>query len=234
MQLHCPNCASHIQSDGVNLTKTIAVCKSCDNIFDFTKQVKQATPPVPYQMDRPHIPTGIDLVEFDDGMEIRFNWRRAGNSFNLMFGLFWNIFLAVITTVMVAVGNWPVLLLLIPFYLVGIYMIYLSVGYLVNTTTIFVDRHFIAVEHRPINFLVQRDKYYTPEETDQLFVKEESPGTKNGQQVLTYALFIRLKDGKEVRLIQNLHSADSARYLERQIEQYLGIENRRIAGEYER
>ena len=232
MQLHCPACTTRIERDGINLVKTIAVCKSCANVFDFTEQLRTAPPPVPYTATDHHVPTGINLVEFADGLEISFRRRRAGSSFNFMFSLFWNTFLVVVTALVGSSGGWGVLLLLTPFYLVGIWLLYLSVGYLVNTTTIFVDQHFIAVEHRPINFLVHRDKYYTPEETDQLYVKRYSPGSRNEQKVWAYSVHLKLKHGADIQLLTNLHSADSARYIERQIEAYLGITNRRMEGEY--
>ena len=43
---------------------------------------------------------------------------------------------------------------------------------------------------------------------------------------------LKLKHGADIQLLTNLHSADSARYIERQIEAYLGITNRRMEGEY--
>ena len=231
MQLHCPNCQHNIEEDNINVVKTIAVCKSCNNLFDFTNELKHATLPVPHH-EVVHVPSGVDLTEYRDSLEITLDWRRSSSSFLFMFSLFWNGFMVVWCSIALMNGAWPMLLFSIPFIAVGVWLLYSSVGYMFNTTTFFVDEHFLAVEHRPINFLAQRDKYYTPEEVDQLYVKRHSPGESNGRKVYAYEVHLKLKNGKDVNLIKNLKSEDAAWFIEQRIEQYMGIENRKMPDEW--
>ena len=235
MHLHCPHCARQIEEDGINLVKTIALCKSCDNIFDFTRQMSEAQLPVPYRRVT-QIPRKVHLTEYTDGLEISVRWRDAGAYCTAAFGLFWTGFIAIFTfgsIFAVADGAfpWPVFLVLIPFWVIGVLMLYSSAVQLFTTTTVSADAEFLAVEHRPLRPLNTQDQYYRPEEVQQLYVKKRVRRGKNSTTV-TFRVHAQLATGQDVVLVEGLDDEDAARYIEQRIETYLQIPNRPVAGEH--
>ena len=231
MQLHCPHCSHHIEEDGINVVKTIAVCKSCSNIFDFTNQLDAATLPVPYRKIT-HIPKGIDLTEYTDSMEIRVKWRDAGGCFLLGFGIFWTGFVAFWTSMVLFMGGpIPMALFSIPFWIIGVLMLYTAITNLITKTSIHVDAEYLALEHEPLRPLGQKNHYYHPEEVEQLYVKQHVTHSKKGGRRETYRVHLQLRSKRDVELIRDLPKA-SAQYIEQRIEAYLGIANRPVRGEY--
>ncbi len=232
MHLNCPHCTNEIQADGINLTKVIAKCQHCNNIFDFTAQLEKAQPPVPYRREIP-IPPGITMTEWEDALELDINWRKEGKPFLLFFAIFWIVFVGVFTLAMVGVGEWIPLLFMIPFWGAGAYLLYASIGHMVNTTNIFVDEKILAIEHRPINFLIQKDKYIDSKDIKQLFIKRKKSGETNGNPVYSFALELVLNNGDHVPLIKELKNASTGRFIEHQIEKHLKISNLKVEGEWE-
>ena len=235
MHLHCPNCTRQIEQDGINLVKTIAICKTCDNIFDFTRQMNEAQLPVPYRRVT-HVPKNVHLTEYTDGLEISLRWRDLGTYCQAGFGLFWTGFVAVWT--MMALygtikGGAPIIfpLFSIPFWAVGIGLLYNSVAKIFTTTVISVDTDFLAIEHRPLRPIGMKNQYYRPEEVQQLYVKKKVTKNKNGSTT-TYRVYAQLTNGKDIILVEQLNDENTARYVEQRIEQYLDIPNRPVAGEH--
>ncbi|MEO1514783.1 MAG: hypothetical protein AAFV95_07215 [Bacteroidota bacterium] len=231
MHLHCPECESDIQADDVNLVKTIAKCQTCNNIFEFSEQLDQALPPAPYREEL-LMPPGIEVLKLMSELEIMVNWRAIGSRFTLFFCLLWNGFIFFITFFVALAGQWPFVLFLTPFLLVGLYLIYSSLGYLFNTTYITVNSERVSIEHRPINFLIQSDKYYHSSDIEQVFVQRYSVGSSNGNPVYAFSIVMALKNGTRETLVKNLHSDEYGKYIEQQIELFLKIKDRPVKGEW--
>jgi len=234
MRLHCPECQHQIPAEDVNIVKTIAKCVECNNIFEFTDQLKNAKLPATSFDQREEImmPAGIEVLKLVNELEIMVRWRKSSKNFLIFFCLFWNSIVAVVTLAFAFSGSLFSFLILTPFWLVGILLIYQSIGYLLNTTYITVDRNRIAIEHKPINFLVQRDAYYHAKDVKQLFVQRYSVGSSNGQPVYAFALHLRLNNGKDIKLLKNLHSAEYAKYIEQEVERFLGLSDQKMEGEW--
>ena len=179
------------------------------------------------------IPPGIEVLHLMNELEIMIKWRRSGKNFTLFFAFFWNAFIGLATLFFIILGELLPLLFLIPFILVGAYLFYASIGYVVNTTYITVDDKRLSLEHKPFNFLIQKDQYFSPEDIKQLFVKKYSVGTSNGKPIYAFAVDMILKNGKTHRLVKELHAVDYARYIEQEIEYYLKIKDRPVKGEYD-
>jgi hypothetical protein len=233
MRLNCPECNTPIFADDINLVKTIAKCKSCNNLFDFNNIFADPkTFPTRYRKEIV-IPPGIEVLHLMSELEIMIKWRRSAKTFTLFFALFWNVFIGVMSIFMLALGEIFPILFLIPFLLVGVYLIYASLGYALNTSYITVDDQRLSVTHKPINFLIQKDKHFSPTEIEQLFVRKYEVGKTNGQPVYAYAVDLILKSGKKHTLVKELHSVEYARYIEQEIEYYLKIKDRPADGEYD-
>lgn len=233
MHLNCPECENQIKSDDIHLVKTIAICQSCNNIFDFTNELKEANLPA-FTNPKPEIvmPHGIEVLKLMNELEIMIKWRSISNNFTIFFAVFWNLFIGIFTLAVTLSGSWMMLLFMLPFLAVGAYLIYSSVSYLVNKTFIIVDQEGISIEHRPINFLIQKDNFIFKEDIRQLYVKRYSVGSQNGRQVYAFSLEVTLNSGKEITLLKNLKSLEHGHYIEQEIENYLGIKNTVAKGEW--
>ncbi|MFK8104133.1 MAG: hypothetical protein AB8G15_16515 [Saprospiraceae bacterium] len=234
MALNCPDCQFPIPYDDINIVKTIAKCKSCNNIFEFTKErEKRGEFPTVLRNELLIIPPGIEVLKLMNELEIMVKWRKSGKFFTLFFALFWNVFVFFFTSIMIFSGEFGVSLFMIPFIAVGIYLLYAGIGYLVNTTYITVDENQLSVEHKPVNFLIQKDKYFTPKEIKQLYVKRYEVGRSNDTPVYAFSVDLILTDRSEFNLVKGLHSVSYARYIEREIENYLKIKDSPMSGEWE-
>jgi hypothetical protein len=178
------------------------------------------------------IPPGIEVLHLMNELEIMVKWRKSAKTFTLSFALFWNTFIAFASFFVIMMGEIAALLFLVPFILVGVYLIYASIGYLLNTSFITVDDRRLSVEHKPINFLIQKDKHFAPEEIKQLFVRKYSVGSTNGNPVYAYAVDLILKNKKNYTLVKGLHALEYAQYIEQEIEHYLKIKDRPVNGEF--
>lgn len=233
MHLNCPECRAPIFYGDVNIVKTIAKCKSCNNIFDFDDKLGGSKElPGRYRKEIV-IPPGIEVLHLMSELEIMVKWRQSVKTFTFFFAIFWNAFIAIFSLIVFASGGYIMMLFLAPFILVGMYLIYSSAGYMLNTTYITVDEQRISLTHRPINFLIQKDKHFSTSQVNQIFVRKYSVGTTNGNPVYAFAVDMKLNSGKQINLVKELHAVDYARYIEQEIEYYLKIKDRPMPGEYE-
>jgi len=234
MHINCPDCTTEVLSENMDLPSAIAKCHSCNNIFEFTEALKNAGLPARLESQTIPVPPGIEIIEWDQEMEINVNWRKTSKNFTLIFALLWNTFILPIFFYFMFTGVDPIATAFLSiFALVGVYLIYASISYLVNTTNIFIDKNLLAIEHRPINFLIQKDKYVEPKDIDQLFVQKYSQGSQNDQPVYAYRLKVLLKNKEEIILLKNMHSHHIAKFIESEVEYFLGIKDFRIHQENE-
>ena len=235
MHLNCPECQTHIISEDIHLVQTIAKCKSCNNIFEFTDQLKEAGFPTPYR-HKPeifNIPPGIDILHLMNELEIKINWRRSAKYFTPFFALVWNVFVFFHSFIMIfSSGNTSIFLFYIPFYAAGIYLMYKSLGLFLNNTYITVDVDKILVEHKPINFLIQKDQYLPSEDVDQVYVTRHEVGKRNDNPVYAWSVEVKMKDGEIISLVKELHALKYARFIEQEIEKHLDIRDRPVSGEW--
>ena len=112
--------------------------------------------------------------------------------------------------------------------IIGIAITYGVITTLVNTTTIDVDDRELRVRHGPLP--VPGNKTLPSLDVKQLYCKERISRNKNGTSV-TYALHVKLKGGKDEKLLANLTQQSHALYVEQQVERVLGLQDEAVAGE---
>ncbi len=233
MHLHCPDCTEQVPSDHINIVKTIALCKHCDSVFDFEPMVLE-TAGLPAIRNRREeiIPPGIEVLRLSSELEIMINWRKNANTFTIFFAIFWNVFITIFGAIFTLAGEPLIILFLIPFFLAGGYMLYRSLGYMLNTTYVTVNDHRLSIEHTPIKFLIQRDKHYAPQDIEQVFVSKYSVGKVNNDDVYAYAVDILIKrTKKKVNIVRELKTIENAKFIEAEIEHFLHIKDRPVQGE---
>jgi len=65
----------------------------------------------------------------------------------------------------------------------------------------------------------------------QLYTIQHVQSTKNGKNI-TYRVQAITTENKSIPLVRNLDTAQQAQFIERKIENYFGIENQAVEGEY--
>jgi len=109
----------------------------------------------------------------------------------------------------------------------GVFITYLALVSLVDRVTIQVTRYELRVRFVPLPHFFNRRLYTN--EIQQLYVTETETRTRWGW-VTFFALRAVLRNGRSVGVVPDL-PYDVLRYLEIQIESYLGLKDRRVVGE---
>ena len=192
------------------------------------------------------LPDGFQLD--DDGLERRISWRLF--SWYAMRGiLFAAIFSVPFAFMLYAYVNssnksWsaPVLAIAVSLTLPGTAVMYGWLAYLINRTTVIVDRARISVRHGPLPWLGARN---VAREDIQGIVSErvinDSADSSDGtifQPRVIYRVKLVLKNGKTRKLVTNLRTPEQAFFIEQQIRQTCplptGVGGRRPSEGYHR
>ena len=177
------------------------------------------------------IPPAIELLKTFSMMEVTIKWWKATSQWFMWFSFFWTAVTILIIVLSLFSGNNILLFSTIPFAILGLIMFYSGICYLVNRTYITVDSQKISIEHRPMKFLDQKDQHFPSDQVRQLFVTRYKVANKKSP-VYEYAVELKLKSNKTVRLINQLKTSETAEYIEQQIEHFLEIKDRKIKKEY--
>jgi hypothetical protein len=111
---------------------------------------------------------------------------------------------------------------------VGFSLTYYTLAGIYNRTFISVGRGTVSIEHRPIPWFGNRTLQAS--EISQLYTEQITTRGKNGPRV-SYQLSVVSQENKKIKLLTGLDTPDAARYIERQVEDWLGIRDRRVEGE---
>jgi hypothetical protein len=177
------------------------------------------------------LPKGFDLNYFDDYMQITRVWHGLQTYALLLFSLIFNG---------VWIGNGFVEILfsereLLPklfslvFPLLGLGLLYFTIATWLNKTQIYVSKNSIEVKHKPVPWF--GSKRIKADNIEQFFVEEKYKGSSNGNPRYLYNVLGLTSESVQVKLISGLEYRDHARYIEKTIEDYLGIENVKVEGE---
>jgi hypothetical protein len=111
---------------------------------------------------------------------------------------------------------------------VGVFLTYYTVAGIYNRTIITVGQGTLSIQHGPLPWPGSR--VLQASEISQLYCEENTSRGRNGPQT-SYRLSAVTSDNKKINLLTGFDSPDSARFLERQVEEWLGIRDRRVEGE---
>jgi len=114
---------------------------------------------------------------------------------------------------------------------VGVGLTYYTVCLFVNTTFIDVDEQSLHIRFAPLPWV--GSKTIEARNIDQMFVQEKVSHGKNGTS-RSYQLKALMKSGNKITLIGSgaMNDVEDTQFLERKIEDFLGIRDRQVAGEY--
>lgn len=185
----------------------------------------------------PGLPDGLVMNNTGTGLEITRKWFSVLHIFTAFFALVWCGFLVFWYSILAsfsAPGEEVPHFLLI-FYLfplihvaVGIGLLYYSLCGFVNKTTISVDWENLRIKHHPLPW--RGNRTIPRSDVKQLYVKRQESRTRNGTSI-TYDINLITQSGRDIKLVKGLPADEQARFIEREVEKYLHIENVPVRGE---
>jgi hypothetical protein len=248
MRVSCPRCAATIPVENLNTVIMIAKCHACRTVFDFESQVtptatsarrdargiaRRAEIPLPSGMqvhrDEPIAHPSGDYRSAPAGrgrLRIVRRWYGPEHIGLLIFSLVWiGLVLHFLSAAVFAHAGVPDMLIAGVLLVIGLLPTYAALSGLLNRTEITVDRDTLSVRHGPLPTPGTRELPAVA--VRQLFVVEQR-GNKGG---VWYELRVVVAQGPVVALARGLTNPQQALYLERAIEDHLGIEDRPVEGQ---
>jgi len=236
MDLQCRRCHKPIAADGINIQQMIAKCGACGAVFTFSSGDAAVTDR--HVSSKAVIPVPARWAMRHEGSALIFSnrWFRPVFIFLAVFCTVWDSFLFLWYSLAFGQGTvsasaFSVIFMVFPLLhvAVGLGLTYYTIAGFINTTTITVDRGSLIIRHFPLPWLYSGA--IATNEIDQIYCKE-SVQTNKGTAWYRYAVSVLLKNGRERKLIANLDAPEDALYLEAELEKFLGITDRAVAGEY--
>lgn len=219
--VNCPSCNASPTIENINIHDKIVKCGSCATVYSFEQEVKLlAQLNEKKEQEIVVRPAGIEKSYFHDELELSMKqptggmWIVLASSMVFFAGLFYLVHLdkgipIYWTAVMVGLA--------LPFF----YKYWNSPNEKIYTT---IDEEYLTIQYRPKNFV--KDKFIATREIEQLYTK-----TLASNYFSLYAVLNTREGQKHVLLIKYLETRNNARYIELEIEKYLGIEDRRLPEE---
>ncbi len=173
-------------------------------------------------------PQSVQIQEQDQSLEIRVGWNPTQGFMTVFASTLWLVFLAVLTGGFKAEALFASSMHI----LVGCWMFYTGLCYMVNSTIFAIADGDLRVWHEPLPWW-RGSRVIGINEIDQLFFKESLANTDdNGTKTYSYTLHARLIDGTHKQLMykSNLDKEEALK-IEQKLEHYLGIVDERVWGE---
>ena len=220
--LDCPECKTPVKSENISLDNLMAKCNHCSAVFT----IENDLPPV---RSKPvvQLPKGIEMLNSFKGLEFRFKWRDATNTFLMFFTIMWNGMLLPFVIGAIMSGELMLLLGTSIHLIIGLCLLYYVITILVNITTIDVGERSLSVVHGPLRLPFYDNKELPVESIEQIYVEEYVSSRTNGRPNYAHAVNAVLKDKSEIQLLKGLKRKDQALYIEQEIEFFLRIDDER-------
>lgn len=241
MELRCKACGKPVDASKVDPRFPIKKCEACGVYTDFSSVLRpapvepaSAATPLPDAFARPRasvpIPQGVTVTHEGARLVITRRWRRGAHFFLVVFAIGWFSFL----------GLWysqasdipmPFRLVFLLFPLIhvgaGCFIAYLAATGLVNTTRVEVGDGVLRIKHGPLPWPGSRE--LPAREVAQLYVKQNRR-TSKGSVYYDYELCAVGRDQRAVKLLKGLPEGEQGLFLERAIEEKLGLADAAVAG----
>ena len=227
-ELTCPNCSTAIPPDRINVQELVAACPACAHVFSFASLLSKALPQVPKPEGAIALPKDFEVRKELSSLYISIPWRSVRNKwFMTIFAALWDLFLIpfIITALS---GDTEVALFISLHFAVAVGITFYVLALWINSTKIRVDDTGIDVRHTPIPVPFTPRHAISTGDVDQFYVEEYVPSRTNGRPDITFALRVKTKGGKDVRLVPGFTDPSGALYLEQEIEKFLKIADRLV------
>ncbi len=233
MQVHCPRCQAKVLADDLDLSSLLAKCRGCHSVFSFRDQLGADDPALAAAAPakpRPPLPERFVLEEQGSDFVVHWRWWRPALIGLIVFACFWDGFLLFWYGIAFSTDS-PLIMKVFPLLhvAVGVGITWYLVASICNRTHVSVVGGKLSVAHSPVPWFGNRE--IAPGGLKQLYVSERT-GRTNNRVTYSYDVMAVLDGGKEVALLRGFDSPDQALWLERRIEEGLGIADRKMGNEY--
>lgn len=233
MNVFCPQCGGKIPADDMNLDTMAAKCRACQALFSLGGVLDDGLERARHDraVDKNvSQPKAIRVDESGSGLRIVRRWYSPMFFFFLFFCIAWDGFLLFWYSIAFSEdAPWIMSVFPVVHVAVGVGLTYWTIAGFVNRTVIFVDGRELSVVHRPLPWF--GTLRLPVDQIDQLYCKQKVSRGENGTSV-SYQLFAAVKGGGRRKILSGLMDSDHALFIERRVESYLGIRDRRMTGEY--
>ena len=173
-------------------------------------------------------PSSLEVTSEGPELVIKRKWYNWGYLLLLPFLIAWFYFMNKVfdnfdSSVPVFIQYMPYL-----FYLVGIGMAYFAIAGILNVTEIRATQGQVKIKHQPLPW--PGNKVLNTYDLQQLFTRRRMKSTQNGSR-LTYEVVAILKDGESFSLVKDLSEESEGIYIEKKLEELLGITDLPVEGE---
>lgn len=257
MQIRCPSCGAVVPAADVNLANGMAKCRGCNGVFAFESQLdapalapeRRPTPPARNaRRERPLVPMPPSItVERTFGTSLPGGYRTGDAApkgtltivrrwyaqkyvFQAFFSVAWCSFLVLWYSAAGDHGSLTMLLFPIAHVAVGIWLVYSTLAGFLNRTTIVVSEGSMSVAHAPIPWSGNRVIASTA--LRQLYCEDVITRGKNGPNH-TFSLNAVIDGGRKLTLLSKLETPDQARFIEQEVESFLGIVDAPVGDEFD-
>ena len=218
-KIACPSCHTEVPADNININDKIAKCNHCHAVFPFHKEVANflTKEKIKQEIIRPE---GIDVFHFKDDLDITI--QQPLSIPEILLSVFSPIFALLFTIISLTSGKLPIIL---PAIFWG--LSFISFVNLANRSKykvyLNIDKQFLSIKWRPKK--LKKDQHFPIQEIDQLYIKNV------GGLITIFMIVNSMAGQKHVQLISGIDSLSKARYLEQEIENHLGIQDRHVPEE---
>lgn len=257
MQISCPSCKNPVMFEDINHKKRIAKCASCHEVFRFSeddltttnsshKANELDTPDAQETKEESHtkapprsadssqepalfaLPSGVTLQRDEQQLRIHWRWYTPVAYLMVFIGIAWNVSLL---SMIWKTFSGDFIAEVVPcFFLVfGFGLIYAGIVFLVNETTISVQHKTLSIRHTPLPWSGNRT--FSVDDLEQFFCKQHICRKKRETSV-GYGLYAISRNGKQIEILNGIEDPEKVWFIERILEEHLGIADQRVFGEY--
>ena len=217
--ISCPKCNCETPAANIDISDKLAKCDNCNVIFSIKEKVVELqTVTLNEEIAKP---VGVDILEYNGQLELTLD--QPVSILHATSALLSPFLALMFLGIFAGKGVTILVYLSLAFAFASIYSIVSLIRYKQNKIFVTVTQEDLAIEYRPKNFI--NDKTYSAKSIEQLFVKKDHNG-------LCLQMVVNEIEGQKTqRLIGRFSDITKAKYIEQEIERYLGIKNKRISGE---
>jgi hypothetical protein len=237
----CTQCGAAFRDADLDVRGRTATCRFCGAVTELPPEpVSEPLPPAAQPENtivRPKVPrpNSIVLDQTASGIRLTYRWFNPMLIFLACFCIAWDGFL--VAWYSMGLGGffngapgpmaWLFFLFPIGHVAVGVALTYYTLAGFVNRTLIDVSHDELQVWNGPVPW--KGNKTLSAADVDTIYSTLNVGRSRNNQNL--FCVSALLKDGRTATIISSLPSAQEARYIERTIEEFLGLQHHHVAGE---
>lgn len=234
--MYCRHCGKTIPAENVNIQALIAKCGACGEVFSFEGVEEKR--PGRSRGRKPAVgrPETLTIEEFPDGPRIVRKWFRPYVLALALFCVIWDGFLVFWYSMAFSgathgpPGAWSLMPILFPIghVAVGVGLTYFVIASIFNRTVVRADRGGLSITHGPIPWRAPRP--LDRSEITHVYCQEHLSHNRSGTN-RSYRIHAIDRAGRRIRLLAYLSDSDEAHFIERWIEERLGLPDAPVQGE---